>query len=156
MKLELKRTYKGDQYTIGHLYINGIFLCDTIEDVYRGTTDDMKFTKTGNSIGYWTDSEGNKIEKVYGKTAIPTGTYKVEVTFSNKFKKDLPLLKDVKGFDGIRIHSGNTEEDSLGCIIVGENKVKGKVINSRIKFNALMEALAPAIKSGEEITITIF
>lgn len=73
-----------------------------------------------------------KKSKVYGETAIPTGTYSVTYTYSTRFKKYMPLINNVKGFDGIRIHSGNTAKDTLGCIIVGDNKVVGKVINSRV------------------------
>lgn len=155
MNLTLKRTYKGDQYTIGHLYVNNQFFCDTIEDVYRGTTQDMPFTKTGDNTGYWTDSNGNKIQKVYGETAIPSGTYDVEITYSNKFKKHLPEVKSVNGYQGIRIHSGNTQKDSLGCIIVGENKVKGQVINSRNTMTKLMARLEEALEFKETIKITI-
>lgn len=131
MKLELIRTFKGTEYTIGKLYVGGIYLCDTIEDTVR--------------------EDG---VKVYGKTAIPDGTYKVMLTYSNKFKKVLPLLLDVPMFEGIRIHSGNTEDDSLGCIIVGQNKEKGKVINSRVTFDKLMAILNKRL-AGEEITIEI-
>lgn len=155
MELTLKRTFKGPEYTIGHLYINGIFVCDTIEDVYRGTTEEMPFTSTGNGEGYWKDEKGNKIQKIYGKTAIPSGTYTINITYSQKFKKRLALLLNVKGYEGIRIHSGNTQEDSLGCIIVGENKVKGKVINSRATLTKLMGKLEEATEFGEEITINI-
>lgn len=117
IKLRLERRFKGPKYTIGKLFINDDYFCDTIEDIDRGLRDDM------------TEAYIKK-KKVYAETAIPTGTYKVELTYSNKFKRILPLIKDVKGFTGIRIHRGNTEHDSAGCIIVGENKVKGKVINS--------------------------
>ena len=92
-----------------------------------------------------------KKKKVYAKTAIPTGTYKIEMTYSNKFKRILPLLVDVKGFSGIRIHRGNTEIDSSGCIIVGENKVKGKVINSTRYEIALVNKLS----NEDDIEITI-
>lgn len=155
MNLTLERAYKGDKYTIGHLYANGVFVCDTIEDVYRGTNDEMKFIKTEEQTGYWEDKDGNKIEKVYGKTAIPSGTYEVVITYSNRFKKRLPILKNVKGFEGIRIHSGNTEEDSLGCIVVGENKEKGKVLNSRATLTKLMAKLEEALEFGEKLSITI-
>ena len=155
MEIRLERSYKGAQYTIGHLYLNDVFFCDTIEDVYRGTTQDMPFTSTGNGTGYWTDKDGNRIEKIYGQTAIPTGTYKIDITYSSKFKKRLPLLENVPGYEGIRIHSGNTQEDSLGCIIVGENKVKGQVINSRLTLAKLMSRLEEAFEFNEEVKITI-
>ena len=90
-------------------------------------------------------------EKIYGETAIPAGTYKVILSYSNKFKRILPEILNVPHFLGIRIHKGNTEQDSAGCVILGENKVKGKVINStpyEIKLVKLLE-------NQENITITI-
>lgn len=138
MKLKLVRTYKGPSYTIGHLYINGKFFCDTLEDIDRHLTSDMSL------------AEIKKI-KVYGKTAIPTGVYKVDMnTVSPKFKTrswakvcrgKIPRLIDVPGFEGVLIHVGNVPEDTLGCILVGENKVKGKVINSTATFNRLYDIL---------------
>lgn len=103
--LTLKRLYPTDDYTIGELYIEGEYYCDTLEDTVRE-------------------------EKIAGKTAIPYGKYEVIVNRSPKFKRELPLLLDVPNFTGIRIHRGNDAEDTSGCILVGENKVKGKVINS--------------------------
>lgn len=139
MELLLKRIFRGDTYTIGHLYINGNYYCDVLEDTDRGLTDDMS-------------EEEIKRIKIYGKTAIPKGTYKVEVTYSPKFKRYLPLLINVKGFSGIRIHSGNTAEDTLGCLLVGYNKVKGQVINSRVTSDKLTALLR---NTKEEIYITI-
>ena len=138
IKLRLKRIYKGLKYTIGKLFIDDEYFCDTIEDADRGLKSSM-------SVEYI------KKKKVYAKTAIPTGTYKIEMTYSNKFKRILPLLVDVKGFSGIRIHRGNTEIDSSGCIIIGENKVKGKVINSTRYEIALVNKLS----NEDDIEITI-
>ena len=139
MELLLKRIYSGSSYTIGHLYINGNYYCDVLEDVDRGLSNDMS-------------EEQIKKIKVYGRTAIPKGTYKVEVTYSPKFKRYLPILLNVKGFSGIRIHSGNTPEDTLGCILVGYNKEKGKVLNSRVTSDKLTALLR---NTKEEIYITI-
>lgn len=139
MDLKLKRIFRGDKYTIGHLYIDGNYWSDVLEDTDRGLTDDMS-------------EEEIKRIKIYGKTAIPKGTYKVEVTYSPKFKRYLPLLINVKGFSGIRIHSGNTAEDTLGCLLVGYNKVKGQVINSRVTSDKLTALLR---NTKEEIHITI-
>ena len=138
IKLRLERRYKGSKYTIGKLFINDEYFCDTIEDIDRGLKSSM-------SVEYI------KKKKVYAETAIPTGTYKIEMTYSSKFKRILPLLVDVKGFSGIRIHRGNTEIDSSGCIIVGENKVKGKVINSTRYEIALVNKLL----DEDDIEITI-
>ena len=138
MILTLDRKYKLPTYTIGKLYIDGEYFCDTLEDKDRGLTDDM------------TVSEISKI-KIKKETAIPTGTYKVTITYSNRFKKNMPLINDVKGFEGIRIHSGNTDKDTEGCILVGFNKIKGNVINSRDTYNKLFSILS----KSNNITITI-
>lgn len=126
MKLLLKRIALKSTYTIGKLYIDGKYFCDTCEDKVRDTNKNGVF-----------DEE----KKVYGETAIPYGTYKVILSMSSRFKRVLPLLLDVPGFSGIRIHSGNTADDSLGCILVGENKQVGKVFNSRNTEKKLMKVL---------------
>lgn len=138
MEILVKRLYKKSAYTIGKMYIDGQYFCDTVEDTDRGLTQSMS-------------SQQVAVKKFYGKTAIPTGRYRVTLTYSNKFGKTLPLLKDVLCFSGVRIHSGNTAEDSLGCIIVGENKIKGGVINSRVT----MERLMAKLRGQKEIRITI-
>ena len=131
VKLTVKRTYHGEYYTIGHLYVNDDYLCDTIEDTDRMLNSSM-------------DEETIKKRKVYGQTAIPIGTYEVEITCSPKFKKKLPRLLNVKGFEGILIHSGNTKEDTLGCILVGYNQKKGMVLNSRQAMSKLMSLIDKA------------
>lgn len=142
MEIVLNRIAKKDSYTIGKLYIDGKYVCDTCEDKDRGLTDSMTV-------------EGIKSKKIYGQTAIPTGTYTVSYTMSNRFKKMMPLINNVKGFEGIRIHSGNTAADSLGCIILGENKAVGKVLNSRTTCAKVYPMIEAAFKKGENITITI-
>lgn len=152
MKLTLKRTFKGPQYTIGRLCVNGVYKCDTLEDTDRGLYETQSLLEIQN-------------KKVYGKTAIPYGTYKIDMdTVSPKFQNrawakpyngKLPRLIDVKGYSGVLIHVGNKPEDTLGCILCGENKVKGQVINSTATFYELMTALLKAHKAGEEICITI-
>lgn len=141
MDITLNRIAKKAKYTIGKLYINNQYFCDTLEDTDRGLTQSM----TEQQI---------KPKKVYGETAIPTGTYKVIISYSNKFKKQMPLLLNVPGFAGIRIHSGNTEKDSLGCILVGKNKAVGKVLESRDTYSKLFSILQEANKK-ETIKITI-
>lgn len=141
MKLLLKRVAKRETYTIGKLYIGTHYFCDTCEDKVRDI-----------------EREG----KVYGKTAIPYGTYKVTLgvqspKYSQRASYDwckgyLPRLLNVPHFDGILIHAGNTAEDSAGCILVGENKVVGKVINSMATLKRLYGILKEA---GDDITLTI-
>lgn len=152
MKLTLKRIFKGPKYTIGHLFINGVYECDTLEDQDRGLTSQMSL-------------EEIKAKKVYGVTAIPTGTYSINMTtvspkfkdraWAKPYKGILPRLENVKGYEGVLIHVGNKAEDTLGCILVGENKVKGQVINSTATFYELMTVLLKAQSAGEVIELTI-
>lgn len=146
MELTLIRKYFNEDYTIGRFYADGIFLCDTLEDKVRELEDI-------NHDGDFADSgEG----KVYGKTAIPCGRYRVTLVYSLKRGRQVPLLNSVPGFTSILIHSGNTAEDSEGCILVGENKEKGKVINSRYHETELTNLIRDAInKRNEKIYITI-
>lgn len=141
MDILLKRIAKRDSYTIGKLYINNNYFCDTIEDKDRALTQQM-------------DSAAIQKIKVYAKTAIPTGKYQVVMTYSSRFKKVMPLLLNVPGFSGIRIHSGNTANDTEGCIITGQNKVVGKVINSRVTTDKLYSIIKKAC-TKEKIYITI-
>ncbi len=141
MNIILNRIAKKAKYTIGKLYINNQYFCDTLEDTDRGLTQSMTEQQIGS-------------KKVYGETAIPTGTYRIIISYSNKFKKQMPLLLNVPGFAGIRIHSGNTEKDSLGCILVGKNKAVGKVLESRDTYSKLFSILQEANKK-ETIKITI-
>lgn len=139
MRLTVVRIANKPTYCIGKLYIDGVYFCDTLEDTDRGLDDKMS-------------EEEIKELKVYGETAIPSGIYPVTITYSNKFKKNLPLISNVKGYSGIRIHSGNTAKDTLGCILVGRNKEVGKVLQSRVTFNALFNILS---RSKERIIIDI-
>lgn len=141
MELTLKRIAKKDTYTIGKLYVDGEYFCDTLEDKDRGLTSSMPL-------------EDIKKAKVYGQTAIPSGKYQVTMNMSSRFKKVMPLLLNVPGFDGIRIHSGNTAADTQGCILLGQNKVVGKVINSRIYTDKLYQIISTCLKK-ETIYITI-
>lgn len=152
MKLLLRRIFKGPRYTIGELFINGVYECDTLEDQDRGLTSQMSL-------------EEIKAKKVYGVTAIPTGTYSINMTtvspkfkdraWAKPYKGILPRLGNVKGYEGVLIHVGNKAEDTLGCILVGENKVKGQVINSTATFYELMTVLLKAQSAGEVIELTI-
>lgn len=141
MKLRLERKHFKDTYTIGNLYVDGTFFSNTLEDKNRDVNKNGKFD--------------NGEAKVYGETCIPFGTYKVTVNMSPKFKRELPRLLDVPSFEGILIHRGNTAEDSAGCILVGENKAVGKVLNSTPYEERLVRMMKGAIARGEEITIEI-
>lgn len=150
MRLELDRKYKRSYYTIGKLYIDGEYFCDTLEDTDRGLSQDMSETEI----------ESMKIES---STAIPTGEYRVTLdVVSPRYSSSktyaeidgkLPRLLDVKGFDGILIHIGNTNEDTSGCVLVGKNKETGKVLNSRETFFSLYDKL---LEDKDDITISIY
>lgn len=133
MKLTLKRKFLGGKYTVGDLFIDSKLFCNTIEDVVRELPGTCPYTPKGQSC----KCKG----KVYAQTAIPTGTYKITMEYSPRFKRKLPLLHNVPHFIGILIHSGNDESSSAGCLIVGNNTIKGKVTNSRVtsdKLNAIL------------------
>lgn len=134
MLLEVKRLYKKDTYTIGVLMVDGEKFSDTLEDKVRDL---------------------NSEKKVYGETAIPAGKYKVVMSMSSKFKRVMPYLENVPQFTGIMIHPGNTPKDTLGCILVGENKKKGQLINSRKYSDELNKRITEAIKRKEQVWIEI-
>jgi len=125
MKLIVIRREFTEISTIGELLIDGEHFCFTLEDAARP-------------------------EKIYGKTAIPYGTYDVEITFSPRFQKYMPLIKDVPGFEGVRIHSGNTAQDTEGCLLVGCTKGYDYIGRSRTAFATLMNKI-----KGQELTIEI-
>lgn len=134
MLLEVKRLYKKDTYTIGVLMVDGEKFSDTLEDKVR----DLKSEK-----------------KVYGETAIPAGKYKVVMSISSKFKRVMPYLENVPQFTGIMIHPGNTIKDTLGCILVGENKKKGQLVNSRKYSDELNKRINEAIERKEQVWIEV-
>lgn len=138
MEIKLVRIAFKETYTIGKLYVDGKYFCDTIEDKDRGLDNSM----TSNEI---------LKRKVKGQTAIPTGHYVINITYSPKYKRMMPLLLNVKGFSGIRIHSGNTAKDTEGCLIVGKNKQVGKVLESRDTYQRLFKMM----QGQKEITIDI-
>ena len=142
MELRLERKYRSNNYCIDKLYINGKYFSDALEDPDRGLTDTMSL------------EEIKKI-KIKGNTCIPYGTYNVTITYSPRFKKNLPLINNVKGFEGIRVHNGNTPQDSSGCVLLGFNKVKGRVVDSKVTVNKFIDIVQKALNKGEKVTITI-
>lgn len=141
MELLIERKWLKDNYTIGRLYINGTFFCNTLEDKVRDI----------NKNGVFDNGE----YKVYSQTAIPYGEYEVVVNYSPKFKRELPRLLNVPHFEGILIHRGNKPEDSAGCILVGENTKKGMVLNSTKYENKIVKLLKEAQNKKEKISIKI-
>ena len=126
MKLELKRLHRTNNSTIGELYVNGVFECYTLEDKEREV-------------------------KIKNETAIPKGVYIVGITLSNRFKRMLPILMNVPNFEGVRIHSGNSNHDTEGCILVGTTRSVDFIGNSRKAFDKLFAKM----KTAKNITITI-
>lgn len=126
MQLQVLRKSFTDQSTIGELLVDGRFECFTLEDVVRP-------------------------EKIFGETAIPDGRYRVVVTMSPRFKRRLPLLVDVPGYTGVRIHPGNTSRDTLGCLLVGRGKAKDTITGSQVAFAALMQKIEKAALAEEVI-----
>lgn len=136
MWLTLDRKEYRDKETLGELYVNGIWECLVLED-----------------------SLAVNGKKVSGETCIPDGVYHVLITPSPKFKRDLPLICDVPGFDGIRIHPGNTVDDTEGCLLVGENftTVEGRCFlrNSRNAFDRLFRKMFEAKRDGQNIILEV-
>ena len=137
MELKNKRIYKGEDYTIGDLYVNNVWFSSTLEDKVR-------------LLNSYED-------KVYGETAIPIGRYKVVLSYSNRFKRILPEILNVEFFKGIRIHEGNHKDDSSGCILVGECKdvKEGFIYNSKKTMKKLLKILQDAVNRNEEIYLSI-
>lgn len=147
MELVLKRIAKKKGYSIGRLYIKKTvldeysageeleYVCDTLEPQWRDYAKGAR--------------------KIKGKSAIPEGRYPIVITFSPTFKKWLPLLVNVPMFSGIRIHAGNTVKDTQGCILVGENREVGKVLNSRKNVEIIKSKIVEAKDKGEAVWIEI-
>lgn len=141
MEIKLKRLNSGNiGYTIGNFIIND-FKCNSLEDQDRGLNSSMDLQKI-NSI------------KIHSNTAIPTGRYEIVWTYSNHFKKNMPLLLNVPGYAGVRIHSGNTANDTEGCILVGYNTKKGMITSSRDTIDKVYPMIEQACKK-EKVFITI-
>ena len=138
----LERRWRKPAYTIGRLYQNGTYLCNTIEDTDRGLHSNMAAAQIA------------KI-KVPDQTAIPTGSYKVVLSESPKFKRKLPEVLNVPGYTGIRIHKGNTADHTSGCLIPGENTATGRVTNSEKYEKLIGAAIAAAEAKKEDVWLTI-
>jgi hypothetical protein len=128
MEIKIRRFEFGTTYTIGKLYIDGVYQCFTLEDKVR---------------------EGAKVN---GQTAIPYGNYSVVIDHSNRFNRDMPHILNVPGFEGVRIHSGNTSADTEGCVLLGTTWAgKDFVGNSKLAFDAFFDKLTKAGPSTLEI-----
>ena len=185
MEIVVERIAKKNTYTIGRLYLladgdvkrkvhsgksagdkrsfehtfdlkklsKDSYFCDTLEPTWRNLKGvELQPEEVNVRLGR---VSGKKAQKMKGTTAIPEGTYPLLVTKSPRFKEWLPYLQGVPDFEGIRIHAGNYPDDTQGCILVGENKVKGMVVNSRIWLHRLMKCISEAREKDESVWITI-
>lgn len=142
MVITIERKWKKETYTIGRLLVNGEFLCNTLELKDVGMTKRMPLDVI-------------KQKKVFGETAIPTGKYRIDYRMSYKFDKKRAYLLDVPAFIGIMIHEGNTRKDTMGCILVGMNTVKGTVTDSRHWLDILNGKIENALERGEPVSVFI-
>jgi len=152
LNLKIKRTIFGSTYTIGEWSVEGMPFCQSLEDTDRGLTKDMSLAQI-------------KKIKVYGKTCIPYGRYEIRLTqspklsskpYSKEFNGLVPELIDVPGYSGIRMHPGNSSADTDGCLLPGENRTPGRLVNSTIAYTDLMRYyLVPAHKRGQKMYIDI-
>ena len=145
MKLYLYRRYMEPTYTIGYMYNCCQRLCSTLEDPVRDLKD------LNGDGDYGDPNEG----KIYGQTAIPAGAYIIKMQMSPTFQRMMPYLQDVTGFSGIMIHGGIDENSTRGCILVGENKIRGRLVNSRAWSDLINKMLTEAEAKGEENKIYI-
>jgi hypothetical protein len=138
MVIEVKRVAHTNRSTIGEMWIDGVFEAYTLEDCVR--EDPLK------SISEW---------KIPGQTAIPAGTYDVVIDFSNRFQRLMPHILDVPGFSGVRIHAGNTDKDTEGCILIGQEKGTDFIGHSKAAFDTFFQQLHDAIEASQPVTVTV-
>ena len=139
MKLTLTRFHFDADFTVGKLFVDDKFECYTLEDTQREIAT--------RPVSEW---------KIQDRTAIPKGTYELVVTFSNRFRKPLPLLRNVPGFSGVRIHSGNSSANTEGCILVGKTWSGGDWIgNSRAAMTPLLKKITQAREDGRLVMLEI-
>lgn len=152
LQLTVNRKYPKSEYTIGEFYTNGVFYDMSLEDTDRGLTNSMTVQQILQ-------------KKVYGRTAIPKGTYRVKLTYSPKFankpwakkyKGLVPEILNVKGYSGVRIHPFNRASETYGCIATGKNTIKGQITEATASYLKLMDKyIWPAYQKNEDIFITI-
>ncbi|MBR1765909.1 MAG: hypothetical protein IJ745_02570 [Bacteroidales bacterium] len=155
MKIKVERKTKKPTYTIGKVYIDGTYFCDSLEDTDRGATQIMPFTSTGGNKGYWTDANGQKIEKVPTQTAIPTGLYDACSFWWAKHGCYVVQLLRVGGFLGILMHNGTNADHSEGCILLGTNNAVGRLNGTRLYMDALAARVMACEKRGEKVTVEV-
>lgn len=143
MTIRIDRQWKKPEYTISKVYINGSYFgCNALEDTDRGLLQTMQLSELQR-------------RKIKGKTAIPRGYYDVRITYSQKYKRDMPLVVDVPGYSGIRLHSGNSAKDTEGCILFGKNDKVGWISDSRYWTDKICKLIEAALKRKEKVTLIV-
>lgn len=155
MKIKVERKARKSGYIIGKVSIDGRYFCDSLEDTDRGVTQTMPFVSTGGIKGYWVAPDGHHIDKVCGKTAIPTGIYDACSYYWPKFKCYCVMLLRVGGFTGILMHNGTTADHSEGCVLLGKNNLVGRLDGDRIYMDALAARVMAAEMNGEKVTAEV-
>lgn len=138
MNIVVERLQRDADVTIGSMTVDGDWQCWTLEDPVREVP--------GQPVAQW---------KVPGNTAIPAGRYRVDITMSARFKRLLPLLAAVPGYEGVRIHAGNTSADTEGCILVGNDRLAKSIARSQLALASLMTKMSEAVRKGEPIWLEI-
>jgi hypothetical protein len=138
MVIEIKRVSHTNRCTIGEVWVDGVFECYSLEDSVREVP--LK------PVSEW---------KIAGQTAIPAGTYDVVIDFSNRFHRLMPHILNVPGFTGVRIHSGNTDKDTEGCILIGQEKTSDYIGHSKAAFDTFFPQLQDALQAGQTATVTV-
>lgn len=143
MVIRIDRQWKKAEYTISRVFINGNYYgCNALEDTDRGLLQTMQLSELQR-------------KKIKGKTAIPRGYYDVRITYSQKYKKMMPLVVDVPAFSGIRLHSGNSAKDTEGCILFGKNDKVGWISDSRYWTNKIYNEIERALQRKEKVTLIV-
>lgn len=143
MVIRIDRRWKKAEYTVSRVYINGVYFgCNALEDTDRGLLQTMQLSELQR-------------RKIKGKTAIPRGYYDVRITYSQKYKRMMPLVVDVPAFSGIRLHSGNSAKDTEGCILFGKNDKVGWISDSRYWTNKIYNEIDRALQRKEKVTLIV-
>ena len=141
MKIKIERKARKGGYTIGKVYVDGKYFCDSLEDTDRGVTQLMPFVPTGGANGYWVKPD--------------TGLYDCTIQWWEKHKCYCPMLLRVGGFTGILLHNGMTADHSEGCVLLGKNNVLGRLDGDRIYMDALAARVMACQKTGEKVTVEV-
>ena len=155
MNIKVERKARKSTYTVGKVSVDGKYFCDSLEDTDRGISQIMPFVSTGGNNGYWVKPDGTHIDKVPGKTAIPTGIYDACSYYWPKYNCYVVMLLRVPGFTGILMHNGMTADHSEGCVLLGKNNIIGRLDGDRVYMDALAARVMACEKRGEKVTVQV-